>query len=118
MKRILHWLEATFSRHSVTIGADARRPPVEVRVKRTENAEEEHTVELCCGGEYRDRVENHRQVEDIPMPDIYACDDTVAQRQLNVLNKSPLDASESAGYDPYNSGRFDTSKTRKSRSSK
>ncbi|MCK5326400.1 MAG: hypothetical protein KAJ57_10330 [Woeseiaceae bacterium] len=118
MKRILNWLETKFSRHSATIGTDEWHPSVEVRVKRTENAEEENTVEISCGGEYRDRVESHRQVKDVPMPDIYACDDTVAQRQLNILNEPTLDDGESAGFDPYNSGRFDTSKTRKLRSNK
>ncbi len=91
---------------------------MEVSVKRTENAEEEYIVEISCGGEYRDRVEKHRQVKDVPVPDIYACDDTVAQRQLSILNEPTLEDGESAGFDPYNSGRFDTSKTRKSRSSK
>ena len=118
MKRILNWLETKFSRHSATIGTDGRRPAVEVSVKRTENAEEEYIVEISCGGEYRDRVEKHRQVKDVPVPDIYACDDTVAQRQLSILNEPTLEDGESAGFDPYNSGRFDTSKTRKSRSSK
>ena len=84
---------------------------MEVSVKRTENAKEEYTVEISCGGEYRDRVENHRQVKDVPMPDIYACDDTVAHRQLSILNEPTLDDGESAGFDPYNTGRIDMSKS-------
>ena len=118
MKRILNWLETKFSRHSATIGADEWHPPVKVRVKRTESAEEEYTVEISCGGEYRDRAENHRHVKDVPKPNIYACDDSIAQRQLNILNESPPDADESAGFDPYNTGRIDTSKAWNSRSGK
>ena len=118
MRRILNWLEAKFSRHSATIEADEWHPPVEVSVKRIKNAEEEYTVEVSCGSEYPERVENHRQVKDVPTPNSYACDDTIAQRQLNILNESPPDADESAGFDPYNTGRIDTSKAWNSRSGK
>jgi hypothetical protein len=118
MGRILNWLETKFSRKSATIEANQWRPPVAVRVKRPENAEEEYTVESSCGGAYPDLVENNRQGKDVPMPDIYACDDTIAQRQLEDLNEPPLELGESAGSDPYNTGRFDTSKVWKSSSSK
>ncbi len=110
MKQILKWLETKFSRHSAAIEADEWRPPVQVRVKRTEKAEEEYTVESSCGGVYPDRVENHRQRKDAPTPDSYACDDTVAHRQLSILNEPALDTGESAGINPYNTGRIDTSK--------
>lgn len=110
MRRIFDWLGTRFSRHSAAIEADERHPPVEVRDERTKNAEEKYVVEISCGGEYRDRVENHRQVKDIPVPDNYASDDTIAQRQLNILNEPPLDLSGSAGFDPYNTGRIDISK--------
>ena len=118
MKQILKWLETKFSRHSAAIEADEWRTPVQVRVKRTEKAEEEYTVESSCGGAYPDHVENHRPGKDTPMPDNYACDDTVAQRQLDILNEPPLEDGESAGFDPYNTGRFDISKAWKSSSSK
>jgi hypothetical protein len=117
MNPILKWLETKFSRHSATVEVDEWRPPVQVRVKSTEKAEEEYTVESSCGGVYPDRVENRRQEKEASMPDIYACDDTVAQRQLETLNEPPLEPGESAGFDPYNSGRFDTSKVWKSSSS-
>jgi hypothetical protein len=110
MKRIIDWLETKFSRHSAPSETDEWRPPVQVRVKRTEKAEEEYTVESSCGGAYLDRVENRRQGKDAPTPDSYACDDTVANRQLSILNKPELDADESAGFDPYSTGRFDTAK--------
>jgi hypothetical protein len=115
MKQLLKWLETKFSRHSA---ADEWRPPVQVRVKRTEKAEEEYTVESSYGGAYPDHVENHGPRKDVPMPDNYACDDTIAQRQLNILNESPLDEGKSASFDPYNTGSYDKSKTWNSRSSK
>jgi hypothetical protein len=110
MKRIIDWLGTKFSRHSAPSEADEWRPPVQVRVERTEKAEEEYTVGSSCGGAHPDYVENHRQGKDASTPDSYACDDTVAHRQLSFLNEPALDAGESARFDPYNTGRFDTSK--------
>ena len=118
MNPILKWLETKFSRHSATVEVDEWRPPVEVRVDRAENAEDEYTVEVDCSGEYQNRAANDSQVKDIPMPDIYENDDTVVQRQLNVLNKSLLDTTQTEGFDPYNTGRHETSKVWKSSSSK
>ena len=111
MKRIIDWLETKFSRNSATIEAGEWRPPVQVRAERTEKAEEQNTVGSSCGGAYPDHVENHRQGTDSSTPDSYACDDTVAHRQLSFLNEPALDAGESAGFNPYNTGRCDTSKT-------
>ena len=104
MKRIIDWLGTKFSRNSATIEADEWRPPVQVRVERTEKAEEEYTVGSSCGGAYPDHVENHKQGKDASKPDSYACDDTVARRQLRFLNEPALDAGESARFDPYNTG--------------
>ena len=85
MKRIIDWLETKFSRHSAPSEADE------------------------CGA-YPDYVENHSQGKDASTPDSYACDDTVANRQLSFLNKPALDAGKSVRSNPYNTGRFDTSK--------
>ena len=110
MKQIIDWLETKLSRNSATTGADEWRPPVQVRVERTAKAEEKYTVGSSCGGAYPDHVDNHRQGKDASTPDSYACDDTGARRQLSFLNEPALDAGESAAFDPYNTGRFDTSK--------
>ena len=96
MKRILKWLETKFSRHSAAVEADEPDTPVgvtvRVRVKPKDIAKEEYSVEVA--------------------------DDTITQRALGILDESSLDASESTGVDPYNSGSFDTSKMWKSRSRK
>ena len=118
MKSILKWLETKFSRHSATIEADERHTPVGVRVRPAENAKDEYSIEFGLDLQAPERVENQRQAKDVPMPDKYVCDDTVAQRQLNILNESPLDATGSAGVDPYNTGRIDTSRVWNSRSRK
>ena len=41
----------------------------------------------------------------------YQCDDTVAQRKLNVLNECVGDAAQSGDSDPYNTCEHDTSKS-------
>jgi hypothetical protein len=110
MKRIVDWLGTKFSRNSATIQTDKRRPPVHARVERTKKVEEKYTVGSSYGGAYPDHVENHRQGKDTSTPDSYACDDTGARRQLSFLNEPAFDAGESAAFDPYNTGRFDTSK--------
>ncbi len=46
------------------------------------------------------------------MPNIYDRDEPFKQQQLKILEESPVVVFESTGYDPYNSGRFETSKLR------
>ena len=50
--------------------------------------------------------------KDIQMPNIYDCDDPFKKQQFKTLDQSSLDASESIGIDPYNTGIFETSKSR------
>ncbi len=121
MNRFFKWVETKFSRHSAIVEAEELHIPVGVRVTPKENVEEEYSVEVAFDASVPGRVESHDPGKDVPMPDIYACDDTITQPQLNILDESSLDASESAdssestGIDPYNSGSFDPSKTWKSR---
>ncbi len=65
----------------------------------------------------RGRNESHAPGGNVLIPDKYA-DDTTTQRALGILDESWLDASESTGVDPYDTGSLDTSKTRESRSRK
>ncbi len=71
MKGILKWLKIKLSRHSAVIDADEPQSP--------------------------GRVESHEPGKDVPMPDIYACDDTITQKTLKILDESSLDDSESGG---------------------
>ena len=107
MKRVLKWLETKFSRHSAAVEADERHTPVGVRVKPKDIAEEEYSVEFAFD----------EPGENVLIPDKYA-DDTITQRALGILDESSLDATESSGVDPYDTGRFDASKMWKSRSRK
>ncbi len=57
-------------------------------------------------------VEVDEPGKDIQMPNIYDCDDPFKKQQLKTLDQSSPDDSESTGFDPYNSGSFETSKSR------
>ena len=82
MKRFLEWLETKFSRHSAGVEADERDISVGVTTK--ENVKEENG----------------------------ASDRTPTVPTLTILEESPFEIIESTGYDPYNSGSFETSKSR------
>ncbi len=110
MKRFLKWLETKFSRHSATVEADEHHTAVGVRP--VENAKEEYSVEVAFDASVPGRVKNDKPGKDIQMPNIYDCEDPFKKQQLKTLDQSSPDASESIGVDPYNTGRFDTSKSR------
>ncbi len=102
MKRILKWLESKFSQRSAAVEAGEPDTPVEV-------------------AEVPGRVESHGPGKDIQMPNIYDSDDPYKQQQLKfwegglkltTLDESSYEVSESPGFDPYNSGSFETSKSR------
>ena len=176
MKRFLKWLETKFSRHSAAVEADEPHTTVRVRVKPKDIAKEEYSVEVAFDApvpgrvesdeprknvlkrnkhagaigplsdpaviesvrdamsqelgssrergfdpydtgsmetsKSRGRNESHEPGGNVLIPDKYA-DDTVTQRALPSIEQQ-LDASESTGFDPYNSGRFDPSKKWKS----
>ena len=80
MKRFLEWLETKFSRHSAAIEANERDTSVGVTTK--ESVKEENS----------------------------ASDRTATVPKLTILEESSLEIIESTGYDPYNSGSFETSK--------
>ena len=92
MKRVLKWLETKFSRHSAAVEAEVPK-----------------------------RDESQAPGKDLQMPNIYDCDDPYKQQQLKfwedglkltTLDESVYEVSESPGFDPYNSGSFETSKSR------
>ncbi len=127
MKRFLKWLETKFSRHSAAVEADEPHTTIRVRVKPKDTAEEEYSVEVAFDASVPGRVESHGPEKHIQMPNIYDCADPYKQQQLKfwegglkltTLDKSSYEASESTGFDPYNSGSFETSKSRESRSRK
>ncbi len=118
MKRVLRWLATKFSRHSAPVEADERHTPVGVRVRPTENAQKENSVESGLDAGVPGRVESQEPGNDIPMSNIDDCDDTSTRLQLEPLDESSLDAGESPGYNPYDTGSLDTSKLSGSRSRK
>ena len=108
MKRFLNWLETKFSRHSAAVELDEHHTPVGVRPM--ENAKNEYSVEVAFDAELPGQVKSHELGKNVLIPDEYASDDTT-QPELSILDESSPDASESTGFDPYDTGRFDTSKT-------
>jgi hypothetical protein len=87
MNRFFKWLETKFSRHSAIAEAEELHVPVGVSVTPKENVKEEYTVEVGFD------------------------QDTATDPELTILSDSSLDATESAGFDPYDTGCFDPSKT-------
>ncbi len=121
MKRFLKWLETKFSRHSAAVEADEPHTTIRVRVKPKDTAEEEYSVEFAFDTSVPGQVESDEPGKDIQMPNIYDCDDPFEQQQLKfwedglkltTLDESSDEVSESPGFDPYNSGSFETSKSR------
>ena len=82
MKWFLEWLETKFSRHSAGVEADERDTSVRVTTK--ENVKGENS----------------------------ASDRTPTIPALTILEESPFEIIESTGYDPYDSGSFESSKSR------
>jgi len=81
MKRVLKWLETKFSQHSAAVEADEHDTSVGVTTR--ENVKEENN----------------------------ASDRTPTIPTLTILEESSFEIIESTGYDPYNSGSFETSKS-------
>ncbi len=82
MKRISKWLKNKFSRHSSGVDADEHHTAVGVTTK--ENIEQEN-------GDG---------------------DDTPTIPTLTILEDSSFEVTESTGFDPYDSGSFEWSKSR------
>ena len=104
MKRVLKWLETRLSRHSPVNDADEPQSPVEDKVRTGEVAQKENSVELNLDAEAYGRAESHEPGKSIPMPDIYASDDTLTEEILKTFDESSLDDSESPGFNPYDTG--------------
>ena len=82
MKQILRWLETQMSRHPVAI-----------------EVEESRRVEYSDPGKIA------------PLPDIYGLERPVKKPQLVRDCELVPEAGESIGFDPYNTGGFNTPKT-------
>jgi len=120
MRPIIEWLRNVLSRETkqVELPKAPVPAPVSVRVRPGKIADDEYTVEFNCGIEVPDSVATTETGRDNSTPELYLCDDESAQRQIDILNDSPLDAAEPVGVDPYNTGRFDSSRAWNSPSTK
>ena len=104
MKRVLKWLEIRLSPHSPVDDADEPQSPDEDRVRTGEIAQKETSVEPGLDMGESGRAESHEPGKGIPMPDIYASDDTITEEVLKTFDESSLDDSESLGFNPYDTG--------------
>ncbi len=104
MKRILKWLETRLSRHSPVDDADEPQSTVKDKVRTGQVAQKETSVEPGLDMGKSGRAENHEPGKGIPMPDIYASDDTITEEVLKTFDESSLDDSESPGFNPYDTG--------------
>lgn len=113
MKGVLKWLETKLSRRSATADPEEPDIPVGVGVRAKEDGGKECRVDV----EVRfDAKMPSRVVSDGPRKNVLTLDKNVDQEpvtepRLKILGDSSLDASESIGVDPYNTDRFNTSKT-------
>ena len=82
MKRILKWLDSKFSRYSAGVDTDEHHSAVRVTTK--ENNEQENSDS----------------------------DRTPTVPTLTILEDSSFEVIESTGFDPYDSGSFESSKSR------
>jgi hypothetical protein len=62
------------------------------------------------GGEFAGRIEDTGPGKNVLRRERLVSDDTGTREMLKLLDDSPLDKSEPAGIDPYNSGQFDRSR--------
>ncbi len=85
MKRIFKWLETKFSRHSAAVEADERHTPVDKYVS-------------------HDTIT--QPVLRIPVARIRE------ESSYEVIESTENEVIESTGFDPYNSGSFESSKSR------
>ncbi len=104
MKRVLKWLETRLSRHSPVNDADEPQSPVEDSVRTGEVAQKEKSVESSLDAGVHGRAESREPKKVVPMPDIYASDDTITEEILKDFDESSLDDSESPGFNPYDTG--------------
>ena len=118
MKRFLNWLETKFSRHSANAEAEVVHIPVGVRVRPEKNVKDDYTVEVGFDPEVSGEIESLGPGENVLMQNKCANQEMGTEPDLSILSDSSLDANQSAGVDPYDTGCFDTSKMWKSPSHK
>ena len=118
MKRFLNWLETKLSRHSANAEAEVDHIPVGVRVRPEKKVNDDYTIEVGFDPEVSGEIESLGPGKNVLMQDKNASQATGTEPELSILSDSSLDADQSAGVDPYDTGSFDTSKMWKSRSHK
>ena len=118
MKRFLSWLNTKLSRQSAIAEAEDEHIPVGVRARPKENIKKDYAVEVGFDPEVPGHFESRGPENNVLIQNRYADQAMATEPELSILSDSSLDANQSAGIDPYDSGCFDTSKMWKSPSHK
>lgn len=111
MKRVLNWLKSRFSRRSVIAETEELRVPVGVEVTPKEDTQEEYIVEIGFDAEVPGRIESREPGRNVLISGKYADAEAVTVPDLKILDEKELGASRELGFDPYDTGCFDTSET-------
>lgn len=125
MQRFLKWLGTRlFSRQS-TAGPHDSRPRLRVvppsprtatSDRRPAHENQPENVELVdFDTEIGGRIEDAGPGKNVLIRNKYLREDTGTHETLKIIDDSLIDSGETAGFDPYNTGQFDRSKTWKSR---
>ena len=118
MRQFFNWLETKLSRQSAIAEAEEVHIPVGVRVCPKENIKKVYTVEVGFDPEMSGQIESRGPGKNVLIQNKYADQAMGTEPELSILSDSSLDANQSAGIDPYDTGCFDTAKMWKSPSHK
>ena len=87
-------------------------------MNRFSNLKKDYTVQVSFDEDVLGRIESGGPGKNVLLRNEYASAETVTEVDLEILDYAEPDSSDEEEFDPYNSGSFDTSKMRKSRSRK
>lgn len=121
MQRFLNWLNSRFFADEEPLegplfesGAHVAPPtvrPVKVTPKPRPEPEPETTEELQFTSEVGGRIDDGGPGKNVLIRNKYVREDTGTHETLQIIDDSILDSEDEFGADPYNTGRFDRSKS-------
>lgn len=113
VNRLLNLMKTKLSRRSAVVDEEQLRIPVGVRVKPTTETQKENSVddEIRFDADVPGRVAGDGSRKNVLKPNKIVEPHTVTEPLLKILTDSSRNANRSAGFDPYDNGSFETSKT-------
>ena len=111
MKRILNWLQAKSSKQAAAPEAETFRMPVGVKATAEQSVKDEYTVEVGFDPEVSGRIENNGPGKNVLTSGKYSGAEVTTVPDLQILDETQPGASYESGFNPYDTARFDTSKS-------